>query len=86
MSEITPEIENMITQLSSEEFNDLVSRTRPAIDSQDKQVRAAAALRDYRHGALPDRRGSGRSDGSKYSKEEAAAYIRGEGFTFEGDD
>lgn len=82
MADIPAEVENLLTQLTTEEFNQLVAKTRPAADSRDPRIRAADALRQMR-GAdryTRDRRGAGqridRDNPGASSKQEAVDAIR----------
>lgn len=74
--EFPPDVEQAIADLSTEDFNALLARTRPPEESRDPKVRAALALKSYRAGPI---RSARRLDGNNpppSNKEEAVAMLR----------
>lgn len=67
MTELLPEIEQQLADLSADEFDDLVLRVRPPDEPADPKQRAANALRRHR--------GLDRETGAA-TKESAAAALR----------
>jgi len=66
MTDIPPEVEQRIADMSAEEFDDLCARTRIPEEPADPMERAAAAVR----------RSRGLDRPNKATKEQAAAALR----------
>ncbi len=80
MTELPPEVEQVLADLSSEDWRALVARCRPPEDSTDPRVKAALALRELRGRATvtvvkPAQRIDA-DNPAPSSKEEAAAALR----------
>ncbi len=66
MSELPPDIEQRLADMSPEDFDALIARTRPPEEPIDPMARAAAALRRHR----------GLDRTTNASKEQAADALR----------
>lgn len=48
MTELPPDVEQRISEMTPEDFDALIARTRPPEEPTDPKARAAAALRRHR--------------------------------------
>lgn len=86
MTDIPPEVERYLADLSTSDFHALLARTRPPED-YSPYAKAAAALRQQHYRVLPTTDSSGRGhldnvNGAPSDKERAVAALR----AFQGSD